>query len=112
LQADLKNAINEQDRLNLELLLSPGYWTVQDGASLRTVSSEVISKYPDSYVAIEFAAHADAILKDWSNSNSIIAAQLAKHPDDENLLRIKARATEEQGDFAQASPVAKINITE
>jgi tetratricopeptide (TPR) repeat protein len=102
LQADLKNATNEQERLNLELLLGTGYKTVQDGAALRAVSSEVIAKYPDSYVAIEFVADADAMLKDWSNSNSILAAQLARHPDDENLLRLKARTAEAQGDFVQA----------
>jgi hypothetical protein len=72
LQAELKNATNEQERLNLELLLGTGYKTVQDGAALRAVSSEVIAKYPDSYVAIEFVADADAMLKDWSNSNSIL----------------------------------------
>ena len=102
LQADLKNATDEQERLNLELLLGSCYKTVQDGAALRAVSSEVIAKYPDSYVAIELVADADAMLKDWTSSNSIFTAQLVRHPDDENLLRMKARAEEAQGDFVQA----------
>jgi tetratricopeptide (TPR) repeat protein len=102
LQADLKNATNEQERLNLELILCTGYTTVQDGTALKAISSEMIAKYPDSYVAIEFVADADALQKDWSNSNSILTAQLTKHPEDENLLRLKARAAEAQGDFAQA----------
>jgi tetratricopeptide (TPR) repeat protein/transglutaminase-like putative cysteine protease len=105
LQTELKNATSEQDRLNLELLLSAGYTTVQDGAALREVSSAVIAKYPDSYAAIELVADADAMLKDWSSSNSILAAQLARHPDDENLLRIKARAAEVRGDFVQARAI-------
>ena len=102
LQADLKNAASEQERLNLELLLATGYWTIEDGAALKSVSSEIIAKYPDSYAAIGFIADADAMLKDWTNSNSILAAQLARHPDDENLLRIKERSAEAQGNFAQA----------
>ena len=102
IQADLKNATNEQDRLNLELLLCTGFTTVQYGAALKPLSSEVIAKYPDSYVAIEFVTGADAMLRDWSTSNSILTAELARHPDDENLLRLKARTSEAQGDFAQA----------
>ena len=102
LQEDLKNATSDQDRLNLELLLCTGYTTVQDGAALKSFSSQVVAKYPESYVAIELVADADAMLKDWSNSNSILAAQLIKHPDDENLLRMKARTAEAQGDFVQA----------
>jgi tetratricopeptide (TPR) repeat protein/transglutaminase-like putative cysteine protease len=102
LQTDWKNATKEQERLNLELLLGAGYRTVQDGAALKAIGSELIAKYPDSYVTIEFEADADAMLKDWSNSNSILAAQLARHPDDENLLRLKARTAEAQGDFVQA----------
>jgi len=99
---DWKNATNEQERLNLALLLGTGYATIQDGAALGAVSSEVIAKYPDSYVAIDLVADADAMKKDWSNSNSILAALLARHPDDENLLHLKVRNAEAQGDFALA----------
>jgi len=102
LQADLRNATDQQDRLNFELLLGAGYRTVQDGAALRAVTSELIPKYPDSYVAIGLVADADAMMKDWSNSNSILASQLNKHPDDEILLRLKARTAEAQSDFAQS----------
>ena len=102
LETDLKNAESEQYRLNLELLLCAGYATVQDGPALRAVGSGIIAKYPDSYVAIQIVADADAITKDWTNSNRILAAQLARHPDDENLLRIKAYNLEAQEDFAEA----------
>ena len=102
LQTDLKDTTSDQDRLNLLLLLCAGYTAVQDGAALKSVSSELIAKYPDSYVAIDYVAEADAILKNWSNSSSIFAAQLAKHPDDENLLRLKARTAEAQGNFVEA----------
>jgi tetratricopeptide (TPR) repeat protein len=108
LQAELKDATNEQERVNLELLLGTGYRTDQDGAALRAVSSDVIAKYPDSYVAIEFVADADAMMKDWSRSKSILTAQLAKHSDDEVLLRIKASSAEAQGDFVLARATRQI----
>jgi tetratricopeptide (TPR) repeat protein len=105
LQADLKGLAGEQERLNLELLLGAGYSTVQDGAALKEISAALIAKFPDSYVAIGYAADADAMQKDWSNSNSILTTQLAKHPDDEHLLRLKARNAEAQGDFVQARAI-------
>lgn len=102
LEADLKSVASDQDRLNLQLLLGRAYATAQDGAALKSISSDVIAKYPDSYVAIGYVIDADALLKDWTRSNSILAAQLARHPDDEMLLRLKARSAEAQGDFALA----------
>lgn len=100
LQADWDKAATDQERLNLGLLLADGYATVQDGPALKKVDADILAKYPDSYVAIELAGEADALLKDWSHSKSVLEAQLAKHPDDESLLRIKARFAEGQGDFA------------
>jgi tetratricopeptide (TPR) repeat protein len=99
LRADWEKATTDQERLDLGLVLANGYATVQDGPSLRIVSASILAKYPDSYVAIDSAAAADLLLKDWTISNAIFDAQLAKHPDDENLLRLKARSAEAQGNF-------------
>jgi tetratricopeptide (TPR) repeat protein/transglutaminase-like putative cysteine protease len=100
LQADWDKATTDQERTNLGLLLANGYATVQDGPALQKVSADILAKYPGSYVAIELAGETDALLKDWSHSRSAVEAQLAKHPEDENLLRLKARFAEGQGDFA------------
>jgi tetratricopeptide (TPR) repeat protein len=100
LQADWKSAASEQERLNLGLLLCFGYTTAEDGAALKTVSAEVLAKYPDSYSAIDLAGDADRLLKDWKGWNSMLDAQLARHPDDENLLRMKAHYAGAQGNFA------------
>jgi tetratricopeptide (TPR) repeat protein/transglutaminase-like putative cysteine protease len=102
LQTDWKNSTNEQERLNLSLLLGTGYDTVQDGAALKSVSSEIVAKYPDSYVAIGLVSDTDVLLKDWSNSNSILDAQLTRRPEDETLLRLKAHTAEAQGNWVLA----------
>lgn len=100
LREDWEKAPTDQERLDLGLLLANGYATVQDGTALRKVSTDILTKYPASYVAIGLAGDADALLKDWSRSKSIMEAQLAKHPDDENLLRLEVRFAEYQSDFA------------
>lgn len=102
LQAELDRATSAEDRLNLELLLGFGYTTVGDRAALRSISDKVIAQYPDSYVAIQMVANADELAKNWSRSNAILAAQLAKKPDDEALLRIKTGTAEAQDNFALA----------
>ena len=100
--AEWVSATNDDQRLNLELLLAIGYRAIEDGANLRAMSSAIIAKYPDSYMAIELVNDADALAKDWTRSKSILDAQLAKHPDDEALLRLQARVAEAQGNFEQA----------
>jgi tetratricopeptide (TPR) repeat protein/transglutaminase-like putative cysteine protease len=102
LRAGWEKAASDDARLNLGLLLATGYMHAEDGEDLKTVSAEILKKYPDSYVAINFAGSADGLLKDWKDSSELIESRLAKHPDDENLLRIKILFAEEKGDFALA----------
>jgi tetratricopeptide (TPR) repeat protein len=92
----------DPQRTDLGLLLAWGYVETENGPALKAVSSEILAKYPDSYEAIELAWRADALLKDWSRMNQLLDEHIAKHPDDEVLLRQKAFAAEEQGDFALA----------
>lgn len=88
-----------EKRLDLAMLLGSALYNVQDGPALKEVSAEILAKYPDSYVAIGIAANADNLIKDWSNSNSMLEARLAKRPDDEILLRMKAHVAEAQGNW-------------
>ena len=102
LRAKWEKASSEDARLNLALVLASGYLHTEDAGDLKTVSAEVLKKYPDSYVAIGFAGSADGMLKDWKDSSEMIESRLAKHPDDENLLRLKIQFAQEQSDFALA----------
>jgi tetratricopeptide (TPR) repeat protein len=92
----------DPQRTDLALLLAWGYIETENGPALKTISSEIIAKYPNSYEAIELAWRADALLKDWSPMNQLLDEHIAKHPNDEVLLRQKAYAAEEQGDFVLA----------
>jgi tetratricopeptide (TPR) repeat protein/transglutaminase-like putative cysteine protease len=89
----------DDSRLNLGLLLAQGYMTTENGPGLKTVAAEILKKYPDSYVALTFAGTADGMLKDWKHWSDMLDAQLAKHPDDEFLLRLKVGYAETKGDF-------------
>jgi len=95
-------ASNEDARINLGLLLARGYMTTENGPELRTVAAEILKKYPDSYVALSLAGTADGMLKDWKHWSDMLDAQLAKHPDDEFLLRLKVEYAETKGDFVLA----------
>ncbi|HEY1255393.1 MAG TPA: hypothetical protein VGF01_11470, partial [Terracidiphilus sp.] len=92
----------DPQRTDLGLLLAWGYIETENGPALKTISSEILQKYPDSYEAIELAWRADALLKDWRSMYLLLDEHIAKHPDDEVLLRQKAYAAEAQGDFALA----------
>jgi tetratricopeptide (TPR) repeat protein len=97
-----EKASNEDTRLSLALLLADGYLATENGPELKAVASEILKKYPDSYVALTYAGLADGMLKDWKHWSDMLDAQMAKHPDDEFLLRLKVGYAEAKGDFALA----------
>jgi tetratricopeptide (TPR) repeat protein len=100
----------DPQRTDLGLLLAWGYNEVENGPALKAISSEILAKYPNSYEAIELGWKADALLKDWKSMNQLLDEHIAKHPDDEVLLREKAYAAEEQGDFVQARATEQLVI--
>jgi tetratricopeptide (TPR) repeat protein len=102
IRAAWEKASTDDARLNLALLLAYGYAATENGAELKTVSSEILKKYPDSYAAINLAGQADGMLKDWSHWSDMLESGLAKHPDDEFLLRMKVHYAETKGDFVLA----------
>ncbi len=73
--------------LTWALVLGWGYMHALDATNLKPVSDEILKKYPDSYVAITFAGAANHIEKNWKGWKDLLDARLAKHPDDEVLLR-------------------------
>jgi tetratricopeptide (TPR) repeat protein len=105
-----EKAGSDQRRLDLGLLLASILSAVQDGPALKTVSSEILAKYPDSYVAINLAGIADGLLKDWSDWKQMLDTRLAKHPDDEFLLRLKVQLAEAEGDFVLARATRQLLI--
>jgi tetratricopeptide (TPR) repeat protein len=66
------------------------------------MAAGILKKYPDSYTAIGFAARADEYLKKWDDWKQILDAQLARHPSDETLVRMKVSYLEAHGEWAAA----------
>jgi tetratricopeptide (TPR) repeat protein len=102
LRAAWEKSPEGEKRLNLALLLAKSYSTVEDGVHLKEVASEILKSYPDSYTAIGLAASADETLKDWDDWKQMLDAQLAGHPSDDTLLRMKASYFEAHGEWPAA----------
>jgi len=100
IRAAYEKATGEENRAHLGLLLAFAAHTLEDGPAMAQVSEEILKLYPDSYIAIRTAGEAYALGKDWKSWELLLAAQIAKHPDDEQLLRLKADEASEKGDFA------------
>jgi tetratricopeptide (TPR) repeat protein len=105
-----EKASGDDARVNGALLLANAYAAVEDGPELKTVAGEILKKYPDSYVALALAGRADELLKDWSHWGDMLDAQIANHPDDENLLHLKIEYASIKGDFALARATEQIVI--
>ncbi|MGA3372883.1 MAG: DUF3857 domain-containing protein [Terracidiphilus sp.] len=110
IQAAWESAATDEKRLDLGLLLASILSAMQDGPALKTISSGILAKYPDSYVAIDFAGRADGLLKDWGDWSHMLDTRIARHPDDETLLRLKASLAEAQGDFVLARATEQLVI--
>lgn len=102
LRAAWEKAPPGDKRLNLSLLLAHGYESTQDGAQLKDVAVEILNGAPDSYTAIGLMGSADDLLKDWDGWKQMLESRLAKHPEDETLLRMKTQFAEYRGDWAAA----------
>jgi len=99
LRSAREKAATEEARLNLDLLLARAYQTTADGPALHSVSAAILKQYPDSYTALALAGDADGMSKDWDHWSQMLESRLAKHPDDETLLRLKTEYAETKGDF-------------
>jgi tetratricopeptide (TPR) repeat protein len=102
LQAARDSSADEETRLNFSVLLASAFRTAQDGPRLQEISAGILKKYPDSYTAIGFAGRADEYLKKWDDWKQILDAQLARHPSDETLIRMKVNYLEAHGEWAAA----------
>jgi tetratricopeptide (TPR) repeat protein len=100
LREALAKATSDDERSSLSLLLAHAEWVAEDGPALKTTSASLLRQYPDSYTAIGLAGFSDALLKDWKDWDQMLDSRIAKHSDDEQLLRMKAEEANEEGNFA------------
>ncbi len=98
-QADAKA---DPAHVDLTLLLANLYADMQDGAHLQPLAAELLTRYPDSYTAIQLAGAAYKYQKNWTAWKKLLDDHLARHPDDEQLIRYKVMLADAMGDFASA----------
>ena len=96
------SAPGKPDLTDLNLLLAEGYVTIGDGPRAKAAAEALLKDWPASVTAMRLAGSAYALDHNWAAWNSLLDAQLAKHPDDRELLWERARAAQTQGDFAGA----------
>ncbi len=97
-----QKASTDEARLNLALLLAYGYLTTEDASHLQEIASGILKEYPDSNTALNLLGSAYGMQKEWGTWKTMLDTQLAKRPDDEELIRLKALWGEESGDWPEA----------
>lgn len=100
LRAAYAATTDPEQHARVGLLLAFAYNTLEDGPALRQIAEELLRQYPDSFYVVRTAGEAYTLLRDWKSWEALLTAQIARHPDDEQLLRLKAQEESEKGDFA------------
>jgi tetratricopeptide (TPR) repeat protein len=95
-------AQGKPDLTDLNLVLATGYVSIGDEPRAKVAAEALLKDWPDSVTAMRLAGAAYALDHDWAAWNSLLDAQLAKHPNDRELLWERARAAQAQGEFAGA----------
>ena len=105
-----ENSPNDETRLNFAMLLATALRTAEDGTQLQEIAAEILKKYPDSYTALGFVGRADEFQKNWDDWKQFLDAQLARHPSNESLLRMKVSYLEAHGEWAAARSALQMLI--
>jgi len=95
-------------RLNLSLLLANAYQSTEDGIHMKEVAAEILQGHPDSHTAVGLAAEADNLLGNWDDWKQMFESRLAKHPEDESLLRMKSQYADARGDWSAARAALQV----
>jgi len=100
----------DEARLNFALLLAYGYRTAEDAPHLKEIADGILKQYPDSYTAMDLLGSAYGMLNKWDDWKEMLDSRLARRPDDEELLRLKASMDDEHGDWAADRSIRQMLI--
>ena len=90
------------DDLALAQLLAAAYLARNQPTAAKPLLDKLLTKYPDSTSAIMLMGQSFALTHDYAAWASLLAAALARHPGDPDLLRQSALQSECANDFPQA----------
>jgi tetratricopeptide (TPR) repeat protein/transglutaminase-like putative cysteine protease len=94
-----------KDRIAAEQLLDSAYLEAENYRKAKTLTEELLKKYPDSDTAIAIMAETDSRLGDAKAAYALVKAHLAKNPDDRRLIVTESMIAQDQGDFAGAAKI-------
>jgi tetratricopeptide (TPR) repeat protein len=94
-------------RTQLNLALAYAYRAQENWTDLRQVASELMKTSPDSIIAFQFAARADAGLKQFDDWQGLLQVRLEKHADEPDYTRSAAELARYRGQFGRDRELMK-----
>jgi len=95
------------DALRLDLLLANAAGRLKNWPLLQEAALRLVAGEPSSNTALDFVNTACAFTHDWKAWQTVIAARLARVPDDRAAIRASAGLAEAQGDFTKARSILR-----
>ncbi len=93
------------DNLDLAQLLAAAYLARKEPAAAKPLLDKLLTKYPDSISALVLTGQFFALTHDYASWAKLLAAALARHPGDPDLLRQSALQSECANEFPQARKI-------
>jgi tetratricopeptide (TPR) repeat protein len=97
-----KQASTDEDRDNLDLLLTSVYLSEGDSKNANSTAQLLLDREPDSAGAVALAGRVYALTRDWPAWKALLTARLQRHPEDRPLLLQSVAEAEAEGDFPRA----------
>lgn len=114
---DLVDLIDARDhaktdaaRTDLNLVLAYAYAVQAKWPELQSIAADLMKAYPDSFIAYQFAAMANAGLKQFDAWEKILRPRLEKYPEEEDYLISAAQLAQYRGQFGKARELMKVLI--
>ena len=103
-EAGKKASSDDDQRDNLDVLLATAYLRLLDAPNARAVTSQLLSRYPQSNAAFRLRGQSYALDRDWDSWKALLVKRLQADPDNRQLLIQRATEAVAEGDYEAAAP--------
>ena len=107
LEQSRDKAVNETQRMQLNLVLARAYSSQERWPELLVAAGELVKAAPDSLVAFQIMTSGLAGMKKFEEWEKLVEARLEKHPGDPDYMRAAARLATERRQFDKARDLLK-----
>ncbi|HEY6348680.1 MAG TPA: DUF3857 domain-containing protein [Candidatus Angelobacter sp.] len=103
-------AKNDVVRTDLNLVLAYAYRAQERWLELREIAGELMKAAPDSFIAFQFAARANAGLKQFEDWEKLLEERRKKHSDEPDYIRSAAELAGYRGQYPKSRELMKTLI--